>query len=111
MSHCLDVIPGKDEKDRDDSRDWSSDVASNLSMAIKTRQTSQSAWLKKTKPRPFRPQGGRQKKIQQVASKRSVDKPNQLLSDFEPACLKPQHIRVTLHVEGSGFITSFIFVN
>lgn len=36
LSHCLAVIPGNDEKERDDSRDWSSDVASELSMAEKT---------------------------------------------------------------------------
>lgn len=36
LSHCLAVIPGNDEKERDDSRDWSSDVASDLSMAVKT---------------------------------------------------------------------------
>lgn len=33
----MDVIPGNEEKDRDDSRDWSSDEASNLSMAANTR--------------------------------------------------------------------------
>lgn len=37
LSHCLDVMPGKDEKERDDSRDWSSDDASAaFSMAAKT---------------------------------------------------------------------------
>lgn len=37
LSDCLDVIPGKDEKERDDSREWSSDDASAaLSMAAKT---------------------------------------------------------------------------
>lgn len=37
MSLCLDVIPGNEEKERDDNRDWSSDVASNLSMAVKDK--------------------------------------------------------------------------
>lgn len=36
LSHCLAVIPGNDEKEREDSRDWSSDVASEFSMAVKT---------------------------------------------------------------------------
>lgn len=56
LSHCLDVIPGKEEKDKDDNRDWSSDVASNLSMAVMTEQTPPSAWLEEMKPLPSQPE-------------------------------------------------------
>lgn len=53
LSQCLDVIPGKEEKERDDSREWSSDVASNLSMAVKTTQTPQSACVaQRSSPAP-----------------------------------------------------------
>lgn len=50
-SHCWDVIPGKEEKDRDASRDCSSDVASNVSMAEKRRSEHLSLrGYKKKKP-------------------------------------------------------------
>lgn len=64
LSHCLDVTPGKDEKDKDDSRDWSSDVASNLSMAVITRQTLLTAGLEERRDRPSEPaQGGGRDKV------------------------------------------------
>lgn len=74
-SHWLDVTPGNDEKESDDSRDWSSDVASNLSMAVKTRQTPLSAWLENVKPRPF-PATGREGEMTKLklASQRCLDK-------------------------------------
>ena len=36
LSNCLDVIPGNEEMERDDSRDCSSDVSSGLSMSVNT---------------------------------------------------------------------------
>lgn len=35
LLNCLDVIPGNEEMERDDSRDCSSDVSSGLSMSVK----------------------------------------------------------------------------
>ena len=60
MSHCLDVMPGKDEKERDDNRDWSSDVASNLSMAVKQgKHLSLRGWKKRKDETPPLPAKGR----------------------------------------------------
>ncbi|CAF89014.1 unnamed protein product, partial [Tetraodon nigroviridis] len=38
LSSCLDVIPGNEEMERDDSRDWSSDESPGLSMRVNTHR-------------------------------------------------------------------------
>lgn len=44
LFNCLDVIPGNEEMERDDSRDCSSDVSSGLSMSVKTHHRLAKMW-------------------------------------------------------------------
>lgn len=44
LSNCLDVIPGNEEMERDDSRDCRSDVSSGLSMSVKTHHRLAKMW-------------------------------------------------------------------